>query len=568
METNRLKNLRIGDVLKENGYVTDEQIQAAIEYQKANRGVRLGEALVQMGTIEEDQMLQALAERIGIQVVELSNEEVSLDAVEKIPHPLAVKYGMLALDMKNGNLRVALNDPMNLYALEDVRQVTGMSLELCLASHSALTRAIQFYYAEIEARTAARIANQSNQAEENNDDMLDIALEEGDDTPIINLLNRLISRAYATNASDIHIEPFEKATTVRMRIDGSIVDYVSLQKKVHASLIARVKILSNLDIAEKRIPQDGHFRTRIDGDFVNVRVSVLPTVFGEKAVLRLLANNTHIDHVDSFGMEESEYNKVSHMLQAPHGIIYFTGPTGSGKTTTLYMILSELTKRPVNIVTIEDPVEKNIPKINQTQVNVQAGLTFASGLRSVLRQDPDIIMIGETRDMETASISVRSAITGHLVFSTLHTNDAPSSVIRLRDMGLAPYMISSSLVGIVAQRLMRKICPECKAEREAEAGEKKLLSQPADKPLKICYGKGCPSCNGTGYRGRIAIHEVLSVDRRIREMIMDEATAEEIGDYAIREQGMKTLKSSGEKLVLEGITTLEELMKVSYHGLD
>ena len=404
------KMLRTGDILKEYGYVTEEQIGDAIAYQKAHRGVRIGDALIALGYIDEMHLLQALGQRLHLKIIDLNNESVDVTAVEKIPRPLAEKYEMLAISINNGVLRLALNDPMNFYGIEDIRQVTGMQVESCLCQRSALQQAIQYYYTEVDAKKAVTVANE--QFEDEIGDVIDME-EDGDDTPIINLLNRLIHRAYTTNASDIHIEPFENKITVRMRIDGAIVEYVTLQKSLHASLIARIKILGDMDIAERRLPQDGHFRTKIENEYVNIRVSVIPTVFGEKAVLRLLANNAEIEHPRTFGMEESEYQKLEKMLQSPNGIIYLTGPTGSGKSTTLYMILEEISKRQVNISTIEDPVEKNVPKINQMQVNNQAGLTFETGLRALLRQDPDVIMVGETRDMETASISVRAAITGH-----------------------------------------------------------------------------------------------------------------------------------------------------------
>lgn len=559
METN-IRNLRIGDVLKEYGYVTDEQVGQALAYQKEHKGVRLGAALIEMGFITEKQMLGALADQLSEQVIDISNEDVELEAVQKIPRQLADKYEMLAIRAQEGVLTVAVNDPLNFYGIEDIRQTTGMQTDICLSPRKELLNAIKYYYSEIEARESARVANESFEQLADVDEFT-IDEDAEDDTPIINLLNRLIARAYTTFASDIHIEPFEDKTTVRMRIDGVIVEFVQLQKNLHASLIARIKILGGMDIAERRIPQDGHFRTKVNGDPVNLRVSVLPTVFGEKAVLRLLANNSPIDYPATFGMQDEDFLKVKQMMESPNGIVYFTGPTGSGKTTTLYMILSELSKRPVNISTIEDPVEKNLPRINQSQVNNQAGLTFAAGLRALLRQDPDIIMIGETRDAETASISVRSAITGHLVFSTLHTNDAASSIIRLEDMGLAPYMVSNSLVGIVAQRLMRKVCTDCCEEEHPNSEERQLLGE--DIPV-VKRAKGCPQCNYTGYRGRIAIHEVLLVDKRIRKMIMEGATAEEIEDYAVEHQHMHTLKEAGVAMVKAGVTTIEELKKVAY----
>lgn len=554
------KMLRTGDILKEYGYVTEEQIGDAIAYQKAHRGVRIGDALIALGYIDEMHLLQALGQRLHLKIIDLNNESVDVTAVEKIPRPLAEKYEMLAISINNGVLRLALNDPMNFYGIEDIRQVTGMQVESCLCQRSALQQAIQYYYTEVDAKKAVTVANE--QFEDEIGDVIDME-ENGDDTPIINLLNRLIHRAYTTNASDIHIEPFENKITVRMRIDGAIVEYVTLQKSLHASLIARIKILGDMDIAERRLPQDGHFRTKIENEYVNIRVSVIPTVFGEKAVLRLLANNAEIEHPRTFGMEESEYQKLEKMLQSPNGIIYLTGPTGSGKSTTLYMILEEISKRQVNISTIEDPVEKNVPKINQMQVNNQAGLTFETGLRALLRQDPDVIMVGETRDMETASISVRAAITGHLVFSTLHTNDAVSSIARLEDMGLLPYMISGSLVGVIAQRLMRKVCPDCAEEVVPTEEEAAILGKDIH---TIKRAKGCPVCNHTGYHGRIAVHEVLYVDKEIRKMIIEQRPAEEIEEYAIQHQGMKTLKQCGLEMVEKGLSTMEEMRKIAYYA--
>lgn len=560
------KTVRIGDLLKSRGLVTEDQIGQALAYQKEHKGVRLGNALIEMGFIRENQLLEALAEQLHVEVVEISNLDVDVDAVTRIPRALAEKYEMLAVGEREGNLKVVLYDPLDFYGLEDIRQVTGMGLELALSSRAALKNAIGYYYNEVEARQAANIANESF-AEIGDSDEFDIDEEGDDDTPIINLLNRLVSRAYTTNASDIHIEPFEDKTVVRMRIDGIIVEYVTLKKSLHPSLIARIKILGGMDIAERRIPQDGHFRIKVGSDPVNLRVSVLPTVFGEKAVLRLLASNSAIDYPDTFGMQPDDYVKLKTMMESPNGIVYITGPTGSGKSTTLYMILAFLSKKPVNISTIEDPVERNLAKINQTQVNAQAGLTFEAGLRALLRQDPDIIMVGETRDAETATISVRSAITGHMVFSTLHTNDAASSVVRLEDMGLAPYMVANSVVGIIAQRLMRKLCPDCCEEREATYEEVQFLDGDPNTIFaypKIKVAKGCPQCNYTGYRGRVAIHEVLMVDREMREMIINGASSEALKDYAVEKQGMHTLKEAGVKMVKDGISTIDELKKVAF----
>lgn len=558
METVNIRNVRIGDVLKEYGYVNDLQLQQALDYQKANKGKRLGNVLIEMGFITEKQMLSALAERLNLRTVEVADLNVHVDATQKIPQALAQKYGMLAVDVQDGMLVVATNDPINFYGQEEIRQLTGMELKLLLCEREPLEQAITYYYSEVAAHRAAVAANVSSADEE----LEELDAEEGsDDTPIINLVNTLIRRAYAMNASDIHIEPFETNTMVRMRIDGTITDYLTLKRGLHPSLITRIKILSEMDIAEHRVPQDGHFRLSVEGTPVNIRVSVIPTVFGEKAVLRLLASNNAIDHRNHFGMDDHDYELLARMLKSPNGIVYLTGPTGSGKTTTLYMILEEMSKKSVNISTIEDPVEKNLPRINQMQVNTVAGLTFEIGLRALLRQDPDIIMVGETRDAETAEISVRAAITGHQVFSTLHTNDATSTIVRLEDMGLAPYMVASSLVGVVAQRLMRKLCPACATTRKATEEEKMVLGKDVE---TVPVAKGCSACSFTGYRGRMAIHEIFMVDANVRRLITERASADEIKAYAMKEQGMVLLQDAAAQKVREGVTTMEELLKVAY----
>ncbi|MEG0903564.1 MAG: ATPase, T2SS/T4P/T4SS family [Lachnospiraceae bacterium] len=554
-----MKNIPIGEVLKEYGYITEEQVESALAYQKENRGKRLGAILIELGFVSETQMLEALAQRLNLETVDLGRMDVSVDAVEKIPKQLAIKYNMLPIQTDGQTLTVVTNDPLNFYGLEDIRQLTGQSLKVLLSEAEPLTKAIEYYYAEVDARKAAKTANQGSY-----EDVEELEVEEGEgDVPIIKLLNSLISRGYSTNASDIHIEPFEDKTIVRMRIDGTIIDYVTLKRALHPSLVARIKIIADLDIAEKRIPQDGHFRMKMESENMNVRVSVIPTVFGEKVVLRLLSSNAVIDYVGQYGMDEVSYKKFQKMLNSPNGIIYLTGPTGAGKTTTLYMVLEQLAKRQVNISTIEDPVEKNLPRINQMQVNNQAGLSFDNGLRALLRQDPDIIMVGETRDAETASISIRAAITGHLVLSTLHTNSAVASIARLIDMGMEPYMIASSLVGVVAQRLMRKLCPHCSYEDTPTPQEAAIVGPDI---LTIHRAKGCNQCNYTGYRGRTAIHEIVNIDKEIRRMISESARIEEIIEYAETKQQMKSLKTSALELVANGITTIDELIKVSYYA--
>lgn len=554
-------NLRIGDILVEKGYVTPDQMNQALAWQKEHRDKRVGQILMELGFVSESQVLDALASRLHLNIVDVAQLSVDLQAVGKVSREVCEKNLILPVSLQGHNMEIVTNDPLNYFALEEVRQQTGCHLEISLSEEEPLRKAISYYFAEVNARKAATQANVDFAVAAQ--DGIEIEdLESGDDeAPIIRLLNSLIERAIKTEASDIHIEPFETETKVRMRIDGVIMEYVTIQRNIHAPLIARIKILSNLDIAEKRIPQDGHFRVTLEGGSVNIRVSILPTVFGEKAVLRIMAATTHMDHADHFGMDDYSYNQFAPMLNHPNGIIYITGPTGSGKSTTLYMVLDYLSGRNVNISTIEDPVEKNLPGINQTQVNPVAGLTFDVGLRALMRQDPDIIMVGETRDGETAGTSVRAAITGHVVLSTLHTNDAVSSIVRLEDMGVETYLVANSLVGLVAQRLMRKVCPNCSTEMPTTEQERNFLGEDIK---TIRRGAGCSRCNHTGYSGRIAVHEIVAIDNQIRRMIINHSPVEEISAYAREHQHMRTLKESGLILVKEGKTTPEELLKISY----
>lgn len=557
-----MKNVPIGEVLKEYGYITEENIKEALDYQKteAGKGKRLGDLLKELGFVTERQVLEAFGKKLEIELADMSSLRIDTDVTAKIPKQIAVKYNALATDITDGRMTVIMSDPLNFYAQEDLKQIAGMPLKIILAEHGVIDAAIEHNYSEVGAKIAAKKANIS--AADIEIPTLD-STDDDDDVPVINLINSLLARGYTSNVSDIHIEPFEDFTQVRMRVDGMIIDYVTLSKSLHASIIARIKIMSNLDIAEKRVPQDGNFRAVVEGYDISVRVSVIPTVHGEKAVLRFLSSNTVIDKAGHFGMEPDAYEKIMKMLSAPNGIIYITGPTGSGKTTTLYMILDRISQGQVNISTIEDPVEKALPRINQMSVNTTAGLTFETGLRALLRQDPDIIMLGETRDAETASISVRAAITGHLVLSTLHTNDAISSIVRLEDMGLAPYLVANSVVGIVAQRLVRKVCQNCAYECEPTEEEKAVIGN--DIP-KIRKGRGCNLCNNTGYKGRVAIHEMVLIDKALKRMIAEGAETEDMLEYCKKEQGMKMLGDSAIDLVRKGVTTPEEVLKVTYYS--
>lgn len=376
----------------------------------------------------------------------------------------------------------------------------------------------------------------------------------------VEILEQLLLEGYKKKASDIHIEPRKDGLVIRIRVDGMLVEHKKMEAEVHPSLVARAKIICGMDIAEKRLPQDGHCKVEIDGVEMDLRASSVPTIYGEKMVLRFLNTRVHVENEETFGMDEENYKKVLEMLKRPNGIIYITGPTGSGKTTTLYLILERLIKAPVNIMTIEDPVEKQMEGINQIQVQEQTGLTFEKGLRAIMRQDPDIIMVGETRDYETAKISVSAAITGHLVLSTLHTNDAVSAIVRMEDMGIEPYLAANSLSGVVAQRLVRKVCPHCSAESAVD--EKDAVLGISAKTVRTAVG--CEHCNGTGYKGRVAIHEVVLIDKHIRRMITEKCTTEEIYQYVEKTQGIRRLKSDMIRLVNEGVTTVEELLRVTY----
>lgn len=552
-----MKNIPIGEVLKEYGYINENQLQMALAMQKKDRSKRLGQHLIELGFITETQMLKALSDKLSEPMVDLNEERIDIDSVAKIPIELAKKYNLMALSEESGRLRIVTSDPLNFYAIEDVRLVTGMNISVCLSESDSIKRLIEYYYAEIKAKEAAHVANENVVSFELEDS--ELYDSETDATPVVKLFNSLLSRGYNANASDIHLEPFEDKIMVRMRIDGMIVDYVQLDKKLHSSLIVRIKIISNMDIAEKRLPQDGHFMITIDGIRMNLRVSLIPTVYGEKAVLRFLNSNTPIVNEDQYGMNRDNYEKMKQMLTIPHGIIYITGPTGSGKTTTLYMILETLAKKQVNISTIEDPVEKHLERVNQMQINTTAGLTFEKGLRALLRQDPDIILVGETRDAETASISVRAAITGHLVLSTLHTNDAIGAIVRLQDMGVEPYLIANSLVGSVSQRLVKRICPQCKQRIKTTESQKEMLGSDVE---YIYQGAGCNHCNHTGYKGRTAVHEIIMMDKEIRKMITKQQDIDDIYQYIKKTQKLKILKEETIELVINGVTSIEELYKI------
>lgn len=556
---------RIGKILIKYGWITEGQLKKALDIQHEKPSRRLGTILLEEGVITPRQLYQALGEQMELEVIDLGTYPVDRKAVEMIPRKIAAKYHVIAVEAGRNNLTVAVDDPMNLYALEDIRLVTKHNIRLVLTDTDSIDKAIDIYYAEVDARIAATKANRSVKFHDLELPHMEAGPDD-DPSPIVHLLNTLLWKGYNTNVSDIHMEPSEKETVIRMRRDGMLLPYMTLSPALHLGLVARTKILAQMDIAQRMKPQDGHFKITLEGTEINIRVSFIPTEYGEKGVLRFLDTNTRIDHSQTFGMSRENYERMMEILQVPNGMIYLTGPTGSGKTTTLYFILQYLSTLPINIMTIEDPVEKHIPGISQVQVNEKAGITFENGLRSLLRQDPDVMMIGETRDYETAIISVRAAITGHLVFTTLHTNDTASTVIRLMDMGIPGYQAAGALAGIVAQRLVRKICPYCREEYPANERERKIIYGNRDPggEIRVFRGKGCYLCDETGYKGRVAVHEIMGIDSNLRKLISEGRRSEELKEYAVKQRGMSTLEDDVRKLVLEGITSVEEMKRMTF----
>lgn len=559
------KNLRLGDILVDYGYIDREDLSKAIEFQKKDKNKRLGEILLENRIITEDQLLKALSRRLSIDIINFKEFQVDVEAVRLIPKTLCIKYKVVAVSKSTNQVMVAVNDPLDFYSIEDVKSIINFPCKIVIAKSKDILETIHRKYSEIDAKKAAEIVNQNYDNEDIIENIDDFKIEEDDEfVPVINLVNSLILKAYAEGASDIHFEPFEKKTNIRLRIDGQLIDYIEIESAISGAVTARIKILADLDIAEKRSPQDGHFKIKISGKEVNIRVASVPTMFGEKLVMRFLSQASKLDYPTQFGMNEENYKKIIKILAHPHGIIYITGPTGSGKTTTLYMMIENMANKPINISTIEDPVERSIPKVNQIQVNNQAGLTFEKGLRALLRQDPDVILVGETRDEQTATIAVSAAITGHLVMSTLHTNDSVSTIVRLVDMGIENYLIANSLVGVVAQRLIKKICPYCREDYVPNEAEKNLLPNIE----KLYKGTGCHNCNNTGYKGRLAVHEILEIDNEIRRMISSKTRIEDIYEYVLKNNKVKLIKDNIIDLVKDGKTTVEELLRQTSLTID
>lgn len=554
---------KLGDLLLEVGIITEEQLVSALEHQKKT-GDKLGNTLITLGYCTEDNIIQVLEFQLGIPHVKLEKYNVEQAAYLAIPENLAKRYGLIGIKKENGILTVAMSDPLNVFAIDDLRIYTGLQIQPVIASLSDIKTAIDKYYSTQKAIKAVEEFKKENVSTlkirtETTDDQ---GNEDVNNAPAVKLINSIIEQAVRNRASDIHIEPFENHIKIRFRIDGQLCEIMKPEIQIMSAIAARIKIIGGMNIAEKRVPQDGRISIEVDKKEYDLRASILPTVFGEKIVIRIADKTAFVLSKDKLGFNQYEKEAFENMLLNPHGIILVTGPTGSGKSTTLYSSINEINKPNINIITVEDPVECVIEGVNQVQVNTKSGMTFAAGLRSILRQDPDVIMIGEIRDKETAEIAVRAAITGHLVISTLHTNDAPSSIIRLVDMGIEPFMVSSSIVGIIAQRLVRRICPNCKIEYKATDDDMEILGITGDRP-KLYKGRGCPMCNKTGFRGRQGVYEVMTVTRQHREMINRGCTEEELKEYSIR-IGMNTLRDNTIKSVLKGETSMSELLRVAY----
>ena len=556
---------RLGDILIDSGFLSQAELQEALEAQRNDSTKkRLGEIIVEKGLLTELDILRAISSQYDLPIIDLQQVDIDQEATKVVTEQYCEENLIIPVafdgDDDNKKLVVAIYDPLNILVTDDLRFRTGKDIVTLLAPKQQILAAIKMNY----GREVAKQAADDLASDLDIDDMKklgDEITDEVNNAPVVKLVNSIIEFAIRANSSDIHIEPMEDRVRVRIRIDGVLQEIMSNPVAARDAIITRIKILSGMNIAEKRIPQDGRVQTTINGKPVDMRVSILPTVHGEKTVIRILAKNDANLNRKYLGISEHNNEMIDKIVKVPQGVCLISGPTGSGKTTTLYTLLSEKNTPETNIVTVEDPVEIQIPGINQVQVNVKAGMTFASGLRSILRQDPDIILVGEIRDGETAEIAMRAAITGHLVFSTIHTNDAVSSINRLIDMGIEPFMVSTALIGVVAQRLVRRICTNCREEYTPGPDEVELLKL---KPgQKLYRGAGCSECGEKGYKGRIAIHEVVIMTKAMRALLERRASEDEMRALAISE-GTLMLADSAAALVLEGITTVAEMSKVTY----
>ncbi|MBU4532660.1 MAG: Flp pilus assembly complex ATPase component TadA [Firmicutes bacterium] len=555
---------RLGDLFVQAGAITQEQLKQALDIQKRT-GVRLGEVLVNEKFISQNQLTAVLEGHLGIRSIDLRRAPLDSEAANRVPENLARRHVLIPVQVADGKLLVAMKDPLDWVAIQDVRLIAGTAVTPLVASERDIVEAIDRVFgqqrvadqaAEDIARAAIQVAGDEVAAA-----AAAVALDV-ESAPMVRLVNSIIENAARSRASDIHIEPKPAKLQIRTRVDGVLHEVLATDIRVHSSVVSRIKVMANMNIAEKRLPQDGKVAVLVDNRKIDLRVSSMPTTYGEKVVIRVLDRGSFLVGKEHLGLSDADKERFNRLAGRPYGIILVTGPTGSGKTTSLYSMLSELDAKHKNIVTLEDPVEYDMEGISQTQINIQAGLTFASGLRTLLRQDPDTIMVGEIRDDETAEIAVRSALTGHLVLSTLHTNDAPSAVARIMDIGIQPYLVASALAGVIAQRLIRKVCPDCREEYEADARERELLDLSGDAPVTLVRGRGCTTCSATGYQGRTGVFEILEVDRDLRVMINKRVSTDELREVAVA-HGMAPLWYDCRDKVLRGITSLEEALRVT-----
>jgi type IV pilus assembly protein PilB len=558
----------LSDILYEKGLIVEEQLDRILKIQK-DTGNDFQKIIIDLDIIKKDEMMLALADEIGVKYVNLNDINIDPTIVVLIPEEMARRHQLIAIDKDEKKLTVAMANPLDVFAHDELKIRLGYDIDSVLSYGEDIYKALDEVFGVTDEwdQVIGKIENmQVTVLKEEEKEAADIsAIAESEEAPVIALVNLIILRSIKENASDIHIEPFgEDTLRVRYRIDGILHDVMSLPRNLQLAIVSRIKIMSELDIAERRLPQDGRIQVNVGGRKINIRVSILPAVTGESVVLRILDPSSILLELDSLGFSPDILPKFLSLIKKPNGIILVTGPTGSGKSTTLYTALNLLNSTEKKIMTIEDPVEYRLKGISQVQAKPKIGLTFAAGLRSFLRQDPDIMLVGEIRDKETAEIAVQAALTGHIVLSTLHTNDAPSSVIRLVDMGIEPFLISSSVIGVIAQRLVRKICPKCKKEIKITPDIKKIMDEYEinSNEITLYKGEGCPYCKNTGYKGRVAIFELMVITENIRELIIKNISTGKLREVAVKE-GMCLLKGDGIKKVCEGLTTIDEVLRVA-----
>ena len=553
---------RLGQILVDLGYLTEDRLWDVLEEQKQSGGEIIGQVAVRMGFVTQEQVTEALAEQWGLPVVDLNSTTILPKVLEDVPQTMCELYKIMPLSKKDNVLTVAMADPQNLAALDDLRNMLNCDVRGAVSNAKDVEAAIARYYADREESIEDIIgALEESETEGQKGRGYDLA-DDMDAAPIRKLLNMILLLAIKDQASDVHFEPFEDEFKVRVKADGMLYEMVPPPRHLANAIVSRIKIMSDLDIAERRLPQDGRIELNVGGHSVDLRVSVLPTLFGEAVVMRVLDRTVVQLDLNKIGMDANTLSKFRVVLQRPNGIVLVTGPTGSGKTTTLYSALNELNDIETKIITTEDPIEYDIDGLIQVPVNPDIQVTFANVLRAILRHDPDTILVGEIRDFETAEVSIQSALTGHLVFSTLHTNDAPSAITRLRDMGIEPFLITATVEAVLAQRLVRKICTECRTEFEPSDELLMELQLPIAqaRQYKFYYGRGCQRCNNSGYKGRCGIYELLEIDDDIRDLVTSNASVDDIKNYA-RTQGMTTLREAGLKLIFDGVTTIDEVVR-------